>query len=538
MQVPQPFPNETQEDYTIRAHRELMGTVTDPMERNRVVWNAWDTQVGDVERHRAESVFPEEKFEHRRDVCLWHEHEAATVGPDGQPAVKVNDVNRLRDIVRENNLRIADTDAYTALVDKHTMPGNQRDPLPPRTLGFVGPYRLGMIGRVNPRFAIFGDEHHRRDESKTLADRPRRSVEVLTLRANGRSYLDPIAALSEAPRLPLPVHYSATDDDRGEFYVDRYQAEPVAAFPGGSNGYIPNAGNGTPKDGGHISGRNKTYTDQFGAVSNDPNDDNSTESTSMLTPEDLKQIADAMMQTPQMQFITQLMQQGGQGGQPGGEPSPQGPPQEPPQSPPHQGPPQGPPQHAAPKEPYIAPALAGMAGGMMANRFGATEEDDYEIEGDDMDNELAEKYSALAESQGRLLQRVAEVSRRNAALEQKAADAERKQAIAELYNAYPHMVDVEAEHSRCLYSAGSVMDDDQFASHCELIEQYASKAPAIAPMVPSGELPRQSRGTSEKYEAQIALRSVEIYNAALQTGQMKTSDECWAEAEREIGQPA
>lgn len=524
MNIPQPLFNESQEDFIIRAHGELMPSVAEPMERNRMVWGAWDATRGDVERHRAEQVFPEDQFEHRRDVCLWHEHEATGVGPDGQPTIKRNDVNRLRDIVRENNLRIADTDAYTALVDKHTLPpgADDKGKDKPRTVGFVGPYRLGMIGRVQPRFAIFGDEHHYREAAQTLRDRPRRSVEVLTLRANGRSYLDPIAALSEAPRLPLPVHYSATNDEGDAYVVDRYSAEPVAAFPGGGNTYIP----GDPK---------RKTSQQFDASSADDPDLSTPENASMpLAPEDLKQIADAIMSTPQMQFVQQLMSQQGGGAadpaaaQPGVQPSTQ---------------PAAPGQAAAPaqREPYMPGSPASGMGGMVTNRFSATDSGEYEVVERHDTNELTERYAALAESQGRLMKQVAEVTSRNAVLEARAADADRRVALSELHNQYPHMVDLEAEHARCLYSAGSQMSDDQFAEHCELVEQYASRVPSITPMIPGGEMPRNQDRRSvqtEQYEAKISARSVEIYSAALAAGELKTSDQCWAEAERELGPAA
>lgn len=552
MQIPTPQPSESQEDFVVRAHYALMAAIPEPMERNRRVWESWEANRGDVERERADRLFSEEQFSHKRDVCLWHEHEAQTVDATGQPVIRNNDVTRLAAIVRENNLRIADTDAYTALVDKHTLPPgmDDRGKEAPKTIGYVGPYRLGMIGRVTPKFAIFADEHHRLDRKDVLSDRPRRSVEVLTLKANGRSYIDPVAALSEAPRLPLPVQFSAASAD--DIEVDRYQAESVAAYP---FAYVDRyEGEGGGDAGGSYAGGGNTYlpgadvgrrkqTQQYDADGNDPQN---VESNSMLQPEDLKQIADAIMSTPQMQFVTQLMQQQdggvgdpnspdsdqgmgedptGAGGPPPAGAAPGGPPAPPAAAPPA---PPAPGQPApAQKEPYMQQPPA--------QRFSANESDEYELESD-WDDSGSENYAALAESQRNLMERYAELSSRNAALEARAVDADRKTTLNELYSAHPHMVDLESEIERCCYSAGSTMDDEQFEAHCELIEQYASRAPAISPLVPGGDAPaqRSDRLRQEQYKAKISQRSVEIYTAALSAGNHKTADECWTEAEQEI----
>lgn len=512
-----------------------MAEIADPNARNREVWAACDRYFGDPERERAEQHFPAEQFEHRRDMCLWFEHETETNGPDG-PVVRRNDVNRIKAIVQENNARIADTDAYSAIVDKHTKPNGERDPLPPRTIGFAGPYRIGMIGRIAPKFALFADEHRRRDEAAIFRDRPRRSVEVLTLRANGRSYIDPIAALSEAPRLPLPVQYQPGEGG----VIERYQADPVyaeteryeGAMPGGSNSYLPGGGFAPRKQ-------------RFDALSDDEQNAETPESGSMaLAPEDLNQIVTALLSTPHMKFIEQLMQsQGGSadmgGEQPGG--SQQAPGQ---QAPGQQAPGQqfGSPAPAAPtKEPYVAPMVAagaGMMGGMMANKFSADEGGaDREIE----DNVMPEQYAALARSHGKSLEELAALRRIVADLKMKEADATRKMRIAGLATKYPHMVDAGDLEGRCLYSAGSTMSDDEFDDHVEIVESYAAKAPGITTstrMVPGGEMPGSVASQTvdqANYEADLSAAVVEIYTASLSTGKPISEDEAWAKAREQVG---
>lgn len=511
-----PAAGESCEDFVVRAHRELLATIPDPEVRNAVVWEAWEALYGYPERDRVESRFGLENYEHVRDVQHWQEHEAQVVGPDGQPAVRNNDVQRLIAIIQENNLRIADTDALPALVDKHTLSPSEDDKGKerPKNLGYAGPFRLGMTGRIKPRFAIFGDEHHRKDKLEVLRDRPQRSVEVLTLRANGRSYISPIACLSEAPRLPLPVQYAAINDDGDAYVVDRYSAEPVAAFPGGGNTFIPGA---------HPA--KKKHIDQFGAEPTDnPSPQSQPRKPMALEQEDLKQIADAIMSTPQMQFVSQLMAQAGN--------SPTAPEPQAPAPSPSPGPSPSPQPQPVQKEPYMMPGMPGVPGmGAVTNRFSALSADD---EGDGV--VTPEQYAALAESQGHLMREVAELRRDNAIQRARAADADRRVALSDLASRFPHIVDLDDELNRCLYSAGSEMDDDQFHRHVELIETYAARVPAVTPMVPRGEMPERRVSTveTERYEAQISERSLEIYNASLAAGKPKTADQCWDEAAKEV----
>jgi hypothetical protein len=552
---PTPLPNESREDYCIRAHRATMQEIPDPNARNREVWSACDQYFGDPERERAEAFFPPDQFEHKRDMCLWFEHETEVQGPDG-PMVRKNDVNRIRDIVRENNMRIANTDAYSAIVDKHTTAPNQpvpagHTPSPsPKTIGFAGPYRIGMIGRIEPKFALFADEHRRRDAAEVFRDRPRRSVEVLTLRANGRSYIDPIAALSEAPRLPLPVQYHPGEGG----FIERYQADPVyadteryeGALPGGSNTFI--AGGFEKKRFDALSDEQQSQQPESGSMS--------------LGPEDLNQIITALLSTPQMKFIEQMMQEKGMGGDMGGDPNGQPPAADPmggqmPPSAPTAGPPSPgsqPPAAGSPappaKEPYIAPMLAAGAGMMagqamssqnsaMANRYSAGH-GDYERELDE--EEMTEQYAALAESHKNTLEEVAALRRIVADLKMSEADATRKMRISGLASKYPHMVDASDLENRCLYSAGSTMSDSEFDNHIEIVETYSAKAPGITtstPMVPGGEMPHSVKSQTveqAKYEADLTEKMIEIYSASLATGKPMKEADAWAAAREVIAQ--
>lgn len=245
-QMPVPQANESEEDFIVRSHYALASVLPDPGQRNSVIWQAWDNARGNEMYARAAQYFGAEQYSPTEPRPFFMEHEKVNYGPDGSEQITNYDLSELTKIVRENNHRIQDTDAYTALVDKHTLPPPYRDPDPPKNLGFVGPYRLGMVGRKNPRWGIFANEWQRNDKTEQLRDRPNRSVEVLQLKANGRRYIDPIAALSEAPRLPLPTTAQyAADSDSEAITVERYDATPaIASFPGGSNTRLKTAKKG------------------------------------------------------------------------------------------------------------------------------------------------------------------------------------------------------------------------------------------------------------------------------------------------------
>lgn len=203
-----------------------------------------------------------------------------------------------------------------------------------------------------------------------------------------------------------------------------------------------------------------------------------------LSEDEMRRIAIAFLATPQMRFITQLMQQQVASGQ--GDPN--------------------------------RPTIPQSQPGALQNAFGN------------------EQYAALATSQRRLSRQVAAVARRNAALEQREADIGRRARLDALAGRFPGVVDLAEEHQRCLYSAGSDMTDPEFEAYYEATEQFAARAAAAGSAPPAGGMVAQQHRSveSEQYQAKISERSVEIYNASLEVGNVKTADQCWAEAEREI----
>lgn len=488
----------------MRAHRDLLISVPEPTERNHVIWEAWSAAFGDTERQRADVRFAKTQYEKKPDVCYFSEHETSSTGADGQPMVRRYDATKLREIIDENNGRIADVDAYPTIIDRHTAPSGTRDPSPPETLGVAGPLRLGMIGRLNPRFAIFADEYVRRDKLAKIADKGGRSVEVLTQKSTGKSYLNPIAAISEAPRLPLPVQFSFGHDS--DEIVERYTAiapysMTAAAFPSGGN----------------------THHSQFGKPDNDSmsnyaSDENSPDSQNPSQPPTepamqgneqlVRQIIDGIMNTEQMQWVSQQMTAGGTPTG-GAEPTPQTPPT----------------QNANP-----SPAPAG--GPSQQFGGGGSPMQRYDVEGED--EMTTERYQALVDGQQQLVNELAASNSRVAQLEVSKADAERSSRLRELASRVP--INLDSELDRCLYSAGSSMDDDRFDDHFDTIEMYAAKAIEQMPMVPTGVMPKNKEGDREtaKYQAQESSLIRTLHNDYVNQGIVKSYPELKAEAKQQL----
>jgi hypothetical protein len=300
-----PGPGEDYRSFVYRAHYALMPTIPDSDQRNQAVWNAWERVNGNPLRDHATDYFPPEQYRHVPNVCYFMEH--STTSRDGTPLNY--GFNELCDIMDESNAR-TDTNAYSAICSHHTgvMKGPKHEP---ETLGFAGPYSLGMVGRVNPKWAIFADEHHSLNHLDTFNARRRRSVEVLRFADGRRSYFDPIATLgSDSPRLPLPVNrYEARQGDE-LIGVERYSVvSPVAV--GASNTFIPGSNN--RRDQYEMddfamtnpSGMNQGGMNQ-GSDSGSGSSGNST--GGMLTVEDVKAICQMIMSTPQMEWVREQME--------------------------------------------------------------------------------------------------------------------------------------------------------------------------------------------------------------------------------------
>lgn len=533
--LPIPDPKDSYERFAIRAHRELMSRVKDPDERNTIVRYQWDRNRGPLhEDEIAKQAFARDRYEHKPDVCVFAEHEAI----DGNGEHRNYDLKEMARIARSCNTRIRDYDGFSPISDGHT-PEPDEDRPEPEVLGYSGPFRLGMIGREKPRWAIFADEWHMKHTADRLAGKPRRSVELWTFKNDpSKTHFDPIAAIgSETPRLGLPVKFRRQEYEGAT--VERYQfAAPAAGAPA-----LPGGGN--------------THIKKFAKE----------ESTSMLTNEDLSQLMSALMETPQFQYIDQMMRSDereaieeevepegyahdeelmleGEEERGGGnfdnfdEVPGEGIGEEP--LPPRADAPELAGGKAAVEEevdedvadladlivppeeeeemPYMRQKHTrggGATNGRPAKNGRPTKSETVAVT----------RYRRLEEAHNRLVAEHGQMAKHFHASQRKASDAERTAAVLQLASEYPEFVDVDAELDTVLYSRKSEMSDEAFGQHLAIVQKYAQKSDMVArsqrPDLPMGSLARAGRpadAQSEKYAADLATEAVRLHTKAVNAG--------------------
>lgn len=489
--LPTPMSDESQERFIVRAHRALANVLPDPEKRNEAVWKLWRRTRGPTEEEQiAAAKFPSDRFTKRENVCVFTEHTAA--GADGQQFT--NDLIALIRIVRGCNHRIADFDGFAPISDGHTPDKGNPFAVQPDILGYAGPYRLGMIGRKQPRWAIFCDEWHMRETAPRLAALPRRSVELWRFKSDpDRVHFDPIAALgAETPRIPLPFKFSRQPEEG--VTVEKYSFDAAGfTLPGGGNTHV------------------KTF---------------SKENYSMpLSNEDISQLLAALQQTPQFQFLNQQMQAA-------------------------QAPPAGaggaadPGAGDAPATDDDLAALDDLAGGGPP----AAPQEDPQKNAAAMKfalgkggEAIVQKYQALQSSHNRLMQDLGQAQARIQALDRRAADADRTTALMGLRQKYGEFVDLEDELGRTLYSRGANLSDEAFATHVATVEKYAQRASQHARLhaaeLPGGISDYGNRDADvERYQAALSAEAVRVHTRAVNSGKYMTYDEAVAEAKKVVGE--
>jgi len=223
---------------------------------------------------RAAGDFPAEEFELIRNVPVFAEHQ--TKARDGRELRFTQ--TELQQVADRCNRRISESGDYAALSLGHTPSPDDPNGKQPEIVGFAGPFRLGTVGQEGQRqrYAILADFHVFRDEVEKVRKHPRRSPEVWLEESYEEMFLDPIALLSsEAPRLDLGLLYAAQRQGR---VVEKY----TAVCPAAGNVFVP--------------------TDDYSA-----NSHSNGGQTTMLTPEDIKQLMDAFEQTDIFQFVRSQM---------------------------------------------------------------------------------------------------------------------------------------------------------------------------------------------------------------------------------------
>ena len=305
-----PNENETQPQFAIRFHEAMADEMTDTSKRNKACFAAWDEHRGDdpTISELVESRFTPDQYQRLHNVAMFHEHTvpAQTIQDKEVPAQHYGR-DELAEMVDGMNDRILDHDEFSPITRGHTgqKPGaKDGERQMPEVLGFAGPYKLGMIGRQNPRFAIFGTEYHMKDAVPELKKRVGRSPEVWRYSRMRDRFFYPIATLGEEmPRLNLPpAHYSRRSADESPVFVECYSA----VFPGGNNTFVPSF---KPSPDGR-----KPMADQYSATpSQNPVSSGQGTKLSDLT---LEEFLEIFMETQPQQFLLGLMRQSGQSGMP------------------------------------------------------------------------------------------------------------------------------------------------------------------------------------------------------------------------------
>ena len=145
-----------------------------------------------------------------RNVAVLDEHEQPG---DGGPAVRF-DSRDLREIADNSQKRIEDTGDFCPVTIGHTP--NRRDPnsanaSQPPIVGYAKNFRMGTIGKLRPRAAIFTDMVFPEKLRDSIRQFPRRSIELWPK----SKVIDPIALLGgETPMRDLGLmSYSRAGSD-------------------------------------------------------------------------------------------------------------------------------------------------------------------------------------------------------------------------------------------------------------------------------------------------------------------------------------
>jgi hypothetical protein len=550
LDIPKPEAGESLERFTVRVGQLYRGKI-DPDELNEAIWTAYSEANGptDVERV-AQSKFDPSKYKYVPAVCIFAEHK--TTDSQGQP--RDYGVKELYRIARANNARTEDVASFVALSDGHTVSPTKENPRPPQpdVLGWAGNYRLGLIGRKKPRWALFHDEYHPHETASVLARKPQRSVELWNF-PDGRAYINPVAALSsEAPRLPLPTKFQMVQVDG--VMIERYSFDAASmdqycgatagggceggtyTSPAGGNTHIPKFGNRpkrtryaasptNPKPGGNPTmPLDKNQLQEFLAIL-------------METP--AGKALDAVSKIPNFESAIQKLSGPMQGDdiEKGGEdksPTPGLEPGEPPATTPGSDTPQQPGNTPTDDMPSDIDDLIGgdKDAGDRAEPNGANPPDDSDVkcpycgqkkpggippkhkERFSMDNDnsgTVERYVQLQKSHTTLIEDFARANVRLEALEKRAADAERYMQLKDLATKYPDFVDLDDEAKAILYSQGSEMTGEQVTTHLAKVEKYAQKAGLGSVYIPAGAA-RTTEAGPEKYsqEQQAAISKATV----------------------------
>lgn len=509
----------TQGQHFDRTYASLKDRYKRVDERNRAALGEWRKSGGEAELQEiVAEKFPDAEFVTVHDVPVFAAHE--NKDRDSGRVVRYGR-RELEAIAAKCNERILDTGDFAPLCDGHTPTEEMiaSGAKMPDVLGYVGPYRVGVLGNRHPRWAIYADEHYHKSEVDRVRRLTRRSPEVWAEDRIEDRILDPIAALgAETPRLDLGIARFRRAGDGRE--VERYSAV-YSNMPAGGNTFVPKA-------------------EQYAAGNGDP-------AMSDLSPEDVNAIVSAIQATKQWQWLTDRMA--------AEENAARNDPAEPSGGPDNTITDPGLPSDQAPSEPPAAPPAAPPAptpAAPQAPKPPATPADDA-----DMDDEEKAQYSALSPDgkagymAARRRYRAAQYSRRgstgagadplaqeNQRLAQRVAELETTQRQKERYHKLSELsqsfvFDLDDEAELC-----SDMTDEQFTRHVgKTVQRYARRDdPTKVGYLPTPDLPKpKSPEGGETEKERYSRRACQIADERLRSPGAKplSFDEAFALAKQE-----
>ena len=280
----------------------------------------------------------------------------------------------------------------------------------------------------------------------------------------------------------------------------------------------------------------------------------------MLTNEDLAMIMSAIAETPQFQFLGQLMNSeeaaaidpnapeeapapaldGGME-DPGMEaPGMEAPPEMGMEAPPAPemapAPGEEPEQNFAPAAAALLahPAVIGAGAGYLGGAVAGRKSNAASGQQPDRYSQLHAAHKSLVHDHGALAQRFEGLMREK-------SDAQRTAALQGLATKYPQFIDLDAELGATLYSQKAEVSDEQFASHVGQLTRYAQRAESMArqsrPDIPMGQVNRQvNQGPDDKYQMNLANEAVRIHGEAQSRGEVITYEDAKAKAAELLSQ--
>jgi hypothetical protein len=436
----------------------------------------------------AERDFPDSEWINVPNVPVFAEHQ--TVTAKGRKLTFGRD--ELAAVARNCNRRIRETGDYAALVVGHTLDPEVAPSAPQKpVVGLAGPFRIGLIQQPGrqPRWAILCDWHIQRRHANVLQDYPRRSPELWVEDGYDQMYLDPIALLgAEAPRLDMGLMYSAFRRNDGR-EVERYSA----AAPAAGTVFVPCEAE--PRK--HYSAESTETRES----STTPTPDEARKDAMAFSPEDIKQLIDALDQQDWVQWVKDQMK--------ASTSTPEEKPDEQPAEDTTPVEPEAPAEPEAPVPPTpvpptpvppVAPVPPAPEGGVPPVKYSR-----MASELDQMRHKVAAMEAQLAEERG------------------KRVDVERYTALAERRRT--RLFDIDSEFDRCKYSK---MNDQAFNAHLDLIDQNYREIPLDQAVptfdMPAAMTPSRPGGKAEqlKYSKEASDRALSIAKQKLASGEKVT----------------